>query len=359
MVAAVKVVLVLGAGATVSDVATRPLKVRPPLDRHFFSIANKTNPSLVGDVARYMKTVYAVDLLEDDEDSLEKVMGRIYTDMFNPALEKQATDAFRALLSLFTRRLATTTNDIEPTNKRWLYRIIAAYLSAGINPSDITVITFNQDIQVEKTLCLMSGIARWKRFSDVLFNFPNLYCLGERDTTSPISNPNAELFEVSDSIDGCLKVLKLHGSLNWYSTHNSPQPPPSAMFKSTRKLRVTRRRIIVPQMTFTQQKRTYALPVVVPPVTHKSAVLHDDVRKIWRLAEEALDVADELLIFGYSCPPLDFESANQLQRSQRKARTPKISVIDPDGGIAARYIELLRPTALSYFDSAKSFLEHH
>lgn len=351
-----KIVLILGAGATVSDVATRPLKVRPPLDKRFFSIAKHTNSSLADDVARYMGSVYAVDIMRNDEDSLEKVMGRIYTDMFNPALEKRATDAFRSLLSLFTRRLASTTNDIEPTNRRWLYRILAHYLSNGSTPSDITIITFNQDIQVEKTLCLMSGVARWKRYSDALFNFPGLYCLGERETTHPTEKPHGELFDVAPPIEDCVRVLKLHGSLNWYSTHKSPQPPPTAMFKPSRKLRVTRRRIILPQMTYTRQRRTYALPVVVPPVTHKSAVLHDDVRQIWRLAEEALNEADELLIFGYSCPPLDFESANQLQRSQRKKKTSRISVIDPDGAIAARYIELLRPTALNYFSSAKAFL---
>jgi len=349
--------MLLGAGATVSDVATRPLKVRPPLDKGFFSIARTTNASLASDVAKYMRQVYATDITTSDEDSLEQVMGRIYTDMFNPALEVSATEAFRALLSLFTRRLATTTNNIEPTNKRWLYRMIAYYLSNGVYPGDLTIITFNQDLQVEKSLDLMSSITRWRHIGPRIFNFPNCYSLGEHETTSPQRTGESELFEVDPPIDGCIRVLKLHGSLNWYSTHTSKQPSPSAMFKPTRTLRVTQRKIIRHDMTYSGQRRTYALPVVVPPVTHKSAVLHNDVREVWRLAEEALTTANELVIFGYSCPPLDFESANQLQRSQREEATRRISVIDPNGGIAARYIELLRPKSLSYFDSAKAFLD--
>ncbi len=108
----------------------------------------------------------------------------------------------------------------------------------------------------------------------------------------------------------------------------------------------------------TGKRSTYALPVVVPPVTHKSSVLHQDLRGVWRCAEEALDHADELVVFGYSCPPLDFESANQLRRSQLKSEA-KVSVIDPDGGIAARYIDLLRPASLAYYQAAEYFLKAH
>src|SRR5438105_1515311 len=106
-------VLLLGAGATVSDVATRPKKERPPLDRGFFKIAKSANPTLSAGVLSYMEEVYDSDILEPDEDSLERVMGQIYTDTFNQALKKKATKAFRDLLRLFTRRLATTTNNIK------------------------------------------------------------------------------------------------------------------------------------------------------------------------------------------------------------------------------------------------------
>lgn len=81
-----RLVLLLGAGATVSDVSTRPVKHRPPLDRHFFAVSRTTHPTLVGDVLRYMRSVYGANVLEPERDSLEAVMGQIYTDLFNPAL---------------------------------------------------------------------------------------------------------------------------------------------------------------------------------------------------------------------------------------------------------------------------------
>ncbi len=287
-------------------------------------------------------------------------MGQIYTDLFNPALEEKARDAFRTLLQLFNRRLAETTNNIDATNKRWLYRLLTHYLgTCKVQPEDLTIITFNQDIQVEKTLYLMSHKSRWQRMSSQLFSFPWLYRIGRHELTVPSRNPaNWEVFEESEETEGIIRVLKLHGSLNWYSKHHSRELSPEAMFNPSRELLITRRSLINPVMPYTGGKRKmYTLPVVVPPVTHKSAVLHNALKPVWRESEEALEACDELLIFGYSCPSLDFESSNQLRRALRR-REAHISVIDPDGSVAARYIDLLAPQQLSYFPSARAFLAH-
>lgn len=284
-------------------------------------------------------------------------MGQIYTDTFNPGLRKQATEAFRALLHLFTRRVAETTNDIAPTRQRWLYRILAGFLADGVGPENITIITYNQDLQVEKTLCLLSERGRWKQYSEQIFNFPGCYGLGEKPVTAPDVDPEI-LFATSAARAGAIPVLKLHGSLNWYSSHTSARPSQQAMFNSARRLRITRRRVIPADMMISGRRSTHALPIVVPPVTHKSSVLHDDLRSVWRHAEDALAQADELVVFGYSCPPLDFESANQLRRSQLENEV-RVSVVDPDPRIATRYIEMLSPSSLAYYSSAKAFMGAH
>jgi hypothetical protein len=304
-----------------------------------------------------MAEIYQTDILREG-DSLERTMGQIYTDTYNPGLRGSATAAFRALLQLFARRVAETTNNIDASRQRWLYRMLAGFLQDGVAPEDITVITFNQDLQVEKSLCLLSERGRWSHIAPQLFNFPGCYALDERPVTAPQNTPEKDLFKMSGSVEGVVRILKLHGSLNWYSSHTSAQPSQEAMFRSSRKLRITRRRIIKADMMISGKKSTHALPIVVPPVTHKSSVLHDDLRGVWRHAEKALDEADELVVFGYSCPPLDFESANQLRRSQLQKKS-RVSVIDPDGSIATRYIEMLKPAALAYYSSARAFLDAH
>lgn len=112
-------------------------------------------------------------------------------------------------------------------------------------------------------------------------------------------------------------------------------------------------------MTRTGKKRhLYTLPVIVPPVSHKSSVLHNAMRELWRLSEQALHEADEIVVFGYSCPPLDFESSNQLRRSQmNRTNPPSISVIDRDPAIASRYVSLFDASCLHFFSSARAFLE--
>jgi len=185
-----KVVLLLGAGATVADVATKPRKDRPPLDRLFFAEAQQTHSSEVEMVAQYVRVTYEINILDRANDRLEDVMGLIYTDLFNPILAADALTAFRALLRLFTRRLATTTNSIQATNKRVVYRMIAHYLGHGVSPDELTIVTFNQDIQVEKMLALMRVVRRWKHISDKVFSFPHLYAFEHTPSvTAPSGAP--------------------------------------------------------------------------------------------------------------------------------------------------------------------------
>ncbi len=341
--------------------ATKPRKDRPPLDKHFFSEARLTDQWRVNQVQRYIKQTYDFEILDTAHDSLEGVMAQIYTDLFNPLLGKPALAAFRHLIRVFNSRLATTTNGIHATNKRLFYRILGHYLGHGVRPEDLTIITFNQDIQVEKSLHLMSSVARWSSIADRIFNFPGLYRFSQTtpDVTSFSGAQPDEVFPVADDRDDCISLLKLHGSLNWYSTHSSRTPTTRAMFKPNRKIRITRRRTIDPAMTLSgKQRQMYTLPVIVPPVSHKSAVLHKDMSDLWRISEERLRTADELVVFGYSCPAFDFESSNQLRRSQlgRTAR-PKFSLIDPEPSVSARYISLLEAKRLHYYASGHEFLQ--
>lgn len=354
-----KVVLLLGAGATVADVSTKPRKDRPPLDRLFFAEALQTHPTDTSAVARYLRTTYEIDILAPSNDRLEAVMALIYTDLFNPILAADALIAFRRLLQLFTRRLAVTTNSIQATNKRLAYRIIVQYLRSGVKPEDLTIITFNQDIQIEKMLALMSAVVRWKSMSDKIFAFPFLYAF---KTTPPVTSPDGpiDVFAEGGDPDDCIRLFKLHGSLNWYSRHSSTTPSRQAMFKPSRQISITCRREIDPAMTLqSTQRQMYTLPVVVPPISHKSSVLHEDMGHLWQLAERRLRDADELVVFGYSCPIMDVESSNQLRRAQAGRPTrASVSIIDPAASVADRYITLLAAKSLHYYASAHDFLSH-
>jgi hypothetical protein len=357
-----KIVLLLGAGASVADVNGRSAVSRPPLDAKFFSVALRLNSSdsRLTRVRNYYTDTYGIDICVGEYDSMERIMAGLYPDLFNSLLEATALPAFRALLSLFTDRLASTTNNLEATQMRFLYRIINNFLWEKIDPEHITIVTFNQDLQAEKILERLSSAKHWTKSAKQLFAFPGLYAIPRNQwkaITSPTNASNAEVFPLSHETN-CLQVLKLHGSLNWYSTHNSRTPTRTAMLNQARRLSVTRRRTIDPDMKRKGEKRAvYTFPVVVPPVTHKSSVLPNALGPVWELAEKRLVEADEIIVFGYSCPVLDFESANLLRRAQEKrSGVPTWTVIDPNGEVANRYIGLLGLRRLTYYGYAHDYL---
>ena len=146
-----KTVIVIGAGATLSDGISKPLKQRPPLDKGFFSACAHFETEEYEEISDYLDKNYNIDPKDDAHDSLEGIMAIIYADIKHPTLEKDAVAAFRALIRLFNARIAQTTNTLNPTNRSNLYRILVKLLNDGCKPSDIAIITFNQDLQIEES----------------------------------------------------------------------------------------------------------------------------------------------------------------------------------------------------------------
>lgn len=353
-----RVCLIVGAGCTVSDVNKRPKRHRPPLDKGFFDISKITNPTETGEIHKYIHDNYGISIFREENDSLENVMTKIYTDMFDPNLTEEANEAFRLLIRLFNSRLAYTTNNIPASQKRHIYRLIHYFLSNNVSPENITIITFNQDLQIEKNIYKLSQAKKWKNKYDNLFNFPHCYHLDVRldNVTGPRDN-SALLFDKSGGGTSGISILKLHGSLNWYSTLRSLADIHKAIFKQNRVIRITRRQTINPYMSYVGGSRSqHTFPVIIPPVNQKSSVMHQNIQPIWAKAEEDLRLSDTVIIFGYSCPPLDFESSNMIQRSLRGNTSGKnISVIDPDPNIVKHYIDLVEPRKIVYYPSAQEF----
>jgi hypothetical protein len=352
-------VLIVGAGATVSDVVSRSKWKKPPLDKGFFFTSNQVNKKRSSPIINYFKNIYQRNITKTEFDSLEAVMAVIYSDLYEPNLESNAAKVFRDLIYLFNKRLAETTNNLKATKKRNLYRILCHYFLRGFEPNNINIITFNQDLEIEKILYEIQNVKRWSKKFDI-FNFP--YCYNIDITYERVTAPKiqeSELFKARYKSSNTISVLKLHGSLNWYSKHNTPNLSPNAMFNPKRKINITRRKKLQPEMKLTLPRRAYyTFPLIVPPVTHKSVILNESIRPIWAKAEESLMKADEIMIFGYSCPPMDFESSNLIERAIKANNNYRfITVIDPDPNVLIRYQRLLEPRCLRFYPDAKYFLD--
>jgi hypothetical protein len=353
-----KVVLIIGAGATVSDAEDRPIFKRPPLDKGFFNASKKDRGLGFTSVANYMKQVYDKDILDPLNDSLEQVMVQIFADIYNPSSEKKAYDTFRTLVKLFNHKLATTTNDISIHARSHLYRILADMLSNRYRPEDISIITFNQDIQIEKTLYRLQQTNKYGN-NRMLLNFPNCYHIKKIESiTSPPSEANCFNSNDGDTVGG-ISVLKLHGSLNWYSIHNTRKVSKNRLLDPSRPIHITRRLIISPDLQRSDQERLrYTFPVIVPPVIHKGALLHRRIIDIWRLAESKLKEASDIIIFGYSCPEFDIEAANLIQRTIRgNSNIETFTIIDHNPKVIGRYAFLTGVNSVYYYKNCKTYIQ--
>lgn len=349
-----KVVLIIGAGATVADVYLRPIEKQPPLDKKFFSCAKSSNNQEVNKIESYFSENYHVDILDSENDSLEKIMMTLYADIFDPNLSDKSLEIFRLLIRLFTKRLADTTNNIKSTQNCLLYQIIKNYLDKNVKSNNITFITFNQDLQIEKILYELKQ-AKDLKTDDIIFNFPTCYLLNKYQMMKP--KKNVDIFDVNKENSDGIKILKLHGSLNWYSEHRSEKLSAKRMFDPSRKIRISKRKNITDLIYQGQNRREHTFPIIVPPVNHKSAIIHNEMRKLWGYSETALNEADEIIIYGYSCPITDFESSNLILRSLKDKTYEKLSIIDPNPNTLKRYVELIKPKRLSYYSTAEEFLQ--
>jgi hypothetical protein len=348
--------IILGAGATLSNAEKKPLKKRPPLDRGFFSGDRALKYHDFDTVQKYLEKTYNYDIAESGRDSLEAVMGIIYSDINNPQLERHAVAAFRALIRLFSKYLAHTTNSLKPTNRFNLYRLLSRLLDNGTRAVEICIITFNQDLQIEKTLEMLQNANRPARCGQI-FSFPQCYEITGANSLLSRAPERQHKFPVSRENLSTIRILKLHGSLNWYSLHKTQEVPKKAILNTQRPLHITPRSRITTDMTFKARRPQYTFPVIIPPVSHKAGILQKDLAPLWGKAEIALKHARHIIVFVYSCPVADFESANLLMRSiKQSSDLNSFCLIDPNPAIFQRYASITDLESIHYFKSMRGYL---
>jgi len=346
-----KCVVITGAGATLSEAMTRPLKERPPLDRGFFRHLNHTQYHELKNVSQYLRDIYAFDPTDDNRDSLEEVLGILYSDLHNPGLRDRARVAFISLLKIFSRRLEDTTNTLFASNQGNLYRMLTKWLDCEV---DITVITFNQDLQIEKTLEKLEKTKKWTKERRI-FNFPFCYGLSKYRLSDPYERSKG-FFDVGNKNASGIRVLKLHGSFNWYSRHTSQMPSVQAILNPKSELFISRHSKIQSNFRVRGEKNTYLFPLVVPPIVYKAGILHRQLLPIWEEAYESIVKANEIAVFGYSCPKIDYESANMISRAiKARKRPPYFAVVDPSPATFQRYVELTDLKCLHFYRNPKLF----
>lgn len=133
------------------------------------------------------------------------------------------------------------------------------------------------------------------------------------------------------------RLLKLHGSLNWYWS------PGDVTGISTARRDLPG--VFYAPDTYTEEDRRRNLPgrvpFVVPPSATKSSYYRNPfVREIWQQAAAALREAEHVVIVGYSLPPTDLTFASMLTQMLRES-TAAVTVVDVNAPVVAQRLEAL------------------
>ncbi len=210
----------------------------------------------------------------------------------------------------------------------WLLRLIRTWHVARA-----TVITLNYDVLVEVALNSMVrvsfGAPNLPEPTDILDGMPPVPA-GRQDVVSVVIgsglDPRTEPRPII-SKRATFKLLKLHGSLAWYSVAGDPSG-------------ATLRRWPVQQSFGTSKpdddeeiRRTFPGRdrFIVPPSFVKSSYFNNPViRELWTRAHEALSAARRVVVIGYSMPAPDIAMASVLLEGLQSASKIPTSPVEVD-----------------------------
>lgn len=352
-----KAVFVVGAGATFNEAKEAQASDLPPLDKEFFNKYKDSQNASASKIQEYFESTYNINIYGEEYNSLEKVMVNLYSDSFR---SDQSFSQFQSLIRLLNNRLAKSTLTLFPDLKGTFYRIIKEY-SKKYDPNNITFVTFNQDIQIEKLLDKLSSDD--DEIKNNLLNFPYCYHLPEtipiKKIYSSQKKQDNRYFSKGSIENEGVKILKLHGSLNWYSLHSSKNPKRKPLFNPSRKIYLYKNKSLHPTVIHHGTKRKYhSFPVIIPPVILKSQIFHENLDVIWNEAEKRLTDATEIVTFGYSFPASDYESVNLFKRALKANQNDfRLSIIDPDPSVVIKLANIAETEQINWHKSSFQYLK--
>ena len=201
-----RTVLLVGAGATLAEaLPTQPSRARtPPLDGTFFEMCRLARLERFRTIAQYMRTTYGIDVV-NQKPRMEEVFNYLYADAVSPGSSDASVRAYWALIRMYANAIARTTSYLDGRSQAGVGGLVRFLWQLG--ERDLDIVTFNQDLVIENAL---EETIAMSSYSSLKWDFGSCYELAFDAWRSNRSQP---MFEIRDT--GSIKVLKLHGSLNW------------------------------------------------------------------------------------------------------------------------------------------------
>ncbi len=343
--------LVFGAGSSLANAqhfhSERRTDRNPPLDTTFFEKIRKLGIPVSSDLRGYAAELPSGSPFDASASSVR--MEDFFKDLFfdfsgRPNPKERISAAYTALIDIYRRAISDTTDWMNEDGRTG--GPVGRLIAHAVETSDhVTLVTFNQDLVLENEIHKRARLRR-------------LWCLehgyGAFSDHAEVMKTSAKPTFANHS-EGCdngetLRILKLHGSLNWQVRMNGRRPSPRILSGQGNPppVQVTRRRKIPPKLRFTKPRKGrgrstwYMWPVIVPPVYNKQVLIQRFLPQVWEDAQEALLNCSRLVFFGYSLPPSDIEAEKLFQRSiYANSQLEAVEVVNPDPEAAARFARMV------------------
>ncbi len=353
------IVAIIGAGASLAEATYHRrtwVKSHPPLDTTFFEQALRLDASPRQDLVTYAESTGMPNPFEPPYPRMEQVFGEVFFDLSrsDPLVDPTPLRAYSTLVRLYGSVIAQTTN--------WLYDrpsgLMGKYLRALVagSPARITLITFNQDLVIENAVVQLPWRQRWCLDE----GYGNIDLATVRTTARVPQLPRHDK-DCDHQIE--IKVLKLHGSLNWQVETRSHQPTYNDLFPqpgTVKTIQCVSDRVIQTSLQRKRGKRNWRLwPVIVPPIYEKNSIIAARFSNLWQQAEDSIASASRLTLIGYSLPLADIHSANLLRRGfRRNAVLSSLNIVNPDPTIPGRVAEVMNAESVTWFRDISSYTEY-
>lgn len=315
-----RVVVVLGAGASISEMRSGGADCQPPTDIDFLQQVKERAPQ------QYRKLQNDFDLVWQGSEPYplqHQRMEQVFSSAFLKVLQTSGNSikgkAARALMDdlivCLRDTLTDTTNKAKPDQHLGLLSRIW-----NRSPLSLDVISLNYDLLADRALLHGNRTGLWN------WDFRSGYGFLPEHHSKPST--------VND-----LHLHKLHGSMNWYipipgKTRTTPYGKQGAVYiprpARSKKAAAWQRR---------QQSRGHTknknFPLMVPPVFEKGTQINGVLEAVWKNADRALRGATKVIIWGYSLPQTDYHSEVLFAGTARKARY-RVLAINPDRAALGR-----------------------
>jgi hypothetical protein len=201
-----------------------------------------------------------------------------------------------AMMSVLTARQGVAQASSLP---QWLDRFVRL-----VSHTHADVITLNYDTLVEDAVD-RAGLENLG--SRISVNSSSLLA------DVPIEQNGQMLYQPWMEPGLCSRLLKLHGSLDWYWSPGQP---------SVRRIQIPRPQDDPRLHTLAERSAAGLVRFVVPPTSLKSGYYSNSVTsRVWQRAAESLRSADRVHLMGYSAPRTDFVVSGMLFDSLRTTRS--------------------------------------